>query len=197
MSFSPFKGVTQMQNENQNQNTLTCEQWLNAATKLLAENIFKPKGYLVPFVKVSTGFTGTKSGLKAIGSCWYSDATDDKVPQIFISPVLSDSARVMDVLAHELIHAMFPMDGHKKMFKRCALAIGLTGKMTATVASPELTERLNTLLKMPLEDGTILGPYPHAKLHADRFARAVGGQWEERKNKGHECLKWNVASAVM
>jgi hypothetical protein len=72
--------------------------------------------------------------------------------------VLSDAVRVLDVLAHELIHAIEPTAGHGAAFKRIALGIGLTGKMTATVAGPELAARLAVY-------AAELGEYPHAQLN--------------------------------
>ena len=75
-------------------------------------------------------------------------------------PNQDDSLRVLDVLVHELIHAIDDcQSGHGAPFRRIALAVGLTGKMTATVASPELEEKLKVILEK-------LGEYPHAKIQA-------------------------------
>jgi hypothetical protein len=116
------------------------------------------KGYHVPTVRVSTGFTGSRKGYKAIGSCWSNEAAKDGINQLFISPVIDDSLRVLDVLLHEICHAVVGVkEGHNKVFKRCAQAVGLTGKMTQTVASPELTTRLQSIVKD-------IGEYPHAEL---------------------------------
>lgn len=139
------------------------EAWLIEGIKLLTKDVFNPKGYQVPPVKVSIGFTG--SSKKAIGTCWKGSAADDDIAQIFIRPDLNDSSRILDVVAHELIHAIFPNAGHKGDFRKCAKDIGLTGKMTATVAGEELKERLNDIIK-------IIGEIPHAKLN---FNKEVGG----------------------
>jgi predicted RNA-binding Zn-ribbon protein involved in translation (DUF1610 family) len=61
--------------------------------------------------------------------------------------IFEDPSRVLDVLLHEMIHAARPTDGHKKDFPKLAKRVGLTGKMTATVASPELRDRLNAMLR--------------------------------------------------
>jgi hypothetical protein len=78
--------------------------------------------------------------------------------------IFQDPSRVLDVLLHEMIHAARPNDGHRKDFPRLAKRVGLTGKMTATVAGPELRERLSAMLadKLP--------PMPkgHGDLNADR-----------------------------
>lgn len=139
----------------------TREAYLLRAADWMRENLFAPIGVTVPPVRVSTGFTGSRSGNRAIGSCWNAKASADGLAQVFISPVLSDSARVLDVLAHELIHAAHPDAKHGKVFKRTALAIGLEGKMTATIAGEALAKRLNAL---SCPETGVLGPYPHAQL---------------------------------
>ena len=80
--------------------------------------------------------------------------------EIFVSPVLAEPIRVLDVLAHELVHAAVGNEHkHGKVFKRAALAIGLEGKMTQTRAGPVLQERLAEVYQ-------VVGAYPHAELAA-------------------------------
>jgi hypothetical protein len=100
---------------------------------------FTKLGYTVPAnVRISVGFPkGTHKGAggKTIGQCWPYQSSTDKHSEIFISPELRDTETVVHVIAHELVHATVGCEaGHKAPFKCCALAIGLTGKMTATVA---------------------------------------------------------------
>jgi hypothetical protein len=79
-----------------------------------------------------------------------------------ISPELDESNRVLDVVCHELIHAIDGNEnGHKGPFRTMALAIGLEGKMTSTTAS----ERLNGTLSEIVKD---IGEYPHEKLDTTR-----------------------------
>jgi hypothetical protein len=47
--------------------------------------------------------------------------------------------------------------GHKAPFKRCAKAIGLEGKMAATVPGDRLKRRLHAICRE-------CGPYPHDRL---------------------------------
>lgn len=143
--------------------TETREAYLLRAADWMRENLFAPVGVTVPPVRVSTGFPGGRGGNKqtAIGQCWNAKASADGLAQVFISPILSDTARVLDVLAHELIHAAHPDAKHGKVFKRTALAIGLEGKMTATVAGPDLAKRLNAVA---CPENGALGQYPHAEL---------------------------------
>ena len=136
---------------------MTREEWLTRAVELMRDGMFKRCGETVPAVRVSVGFPGGGSARKRIGECWNPQASADGLSQVFINPVLSDGVRVLDVLAHELIHAIVPAAGHKAPFKRIATAIGLTGPMRATEAGPELKAELDTLILN-------LGEYPHAAL---------------------------------
>lgn len=144
----------------------TREAWLGDAVERLRAGLFAdangslPVGISseVPTVRVSVGFPGGRgSKHKAIGQYWKGLAVADGVPQVFISPVIDDAVRALDILCHELVHACVPEDGHGAKFKKIALAIGLTGKMTATVAGPALTMRLNALVGD-------LGAYPHSRI---------------------------------
>lgn len=137
----------------------TREEWLIAAVAALDAVVFANHDIDLPPVRVSVGWPGGR-GRKdmVIGQCWKSVAATDEVPQLFISPVLDDAARVLDVLAHELIHAVDDCtSGHRGAFARIAKAIGLEGKMTATVAGPELAGLLAGIVEE-------IGAYPHAAL---------------------------------
>jgi hypothetical protein len=138
--------------------TLTREEWLQAGINGLKE-MFAEIGETVPEVYVSVGFPkGSRGKGKAIGQCHPSALSGDEKAHIFIHPMLTESARVLDVLAHEMIHALDNCEsGHMGRFAKVAKAFGLEGKMTATVAGAELTERLNALVEQ-------LGEYPHALL---------------------------------
>ncbi|MDG4792735.1 SprT-like domain-containing protein [Micromonospora sp. WMMD1082] len=112
-------------------------------------------------MRVSVGWPGVSSRKrlnKVIGQCWASHTTADKTPQVFVSPVLADAGQVLETLAHELIHAWDDCkSGHRGDFAKLARRIGLTGKMTATVAGDELKARLDEIADQ-------LGEYPHARL---------------------------------
>ena len=152
----------------------TREEWLIAAAKEIQANILTSEVInnvddqktKFPKIRFSCGFTGSRSGNIAIGVCWYPQCSADKTTEIFISPVLADPLRVLDVLIHELIHTIRPTAGHGVAFKRIAVAAGLTGKMTATVASDDLVKKLKPIAKR-------LGKYPHAELDA---GAVVGGK---------------------
>jgi hypothetical protein len=137
----------------------TREEWLVAAVEALAPLFSALADEKLPAVRVSVGWPGGNGRKNAvIGQCWSTKVAADNVSQLFISPVLDDAVRVLDVLAHELIHAIDDCEsGHKGRFAKIAKALGLTGKMTATVAGPELKAQLE-------EIAAELGEYPHAAL---------------------------------
>lgn len=136
------------------------EQWLINATDILRDTLFKQAGFSIPRqVKISVGFPlGCRSG-KVIGQHFAPFVAEDNVSQIYISPIIGDGVRALDILVHELCHAVVGnANGHNKIFAKCAKSVGLTGKMTQTIAGPTLTNILNLLIRDKL------GPYPHSKL---------------------------------
>lgn len=137
------------------------EAWLHKAIKALTP-MFAEKGInLPPKVQVSCGFPGGGSARKRIGECWNTNAAGDGVNHIFISPRLEQPVIVLATLIHELIHAADNCEnGHKAPFKSMAVAMGLEGKMTATVPGDELIETLKGVAEK-------LGDYPHKALSAD------------------------------
>jgi len=138
--------------------TLAREEWLQASLNGLKE-LFTEIGEDGPDVYVSVGYPkGARGKGKTIGQCHPAVLSGDDKAHIFIHPCLTDSVKVLAVLAHELIHAIDNCEsGHKGRFARVAKAFGLEGKMTETTPSAPLVERLNTLV-------TLLGEYPHALL---------------------------------
>lgn len=142
---------------------MTREAWLMAATEEMRAWILEHGCALPERVRVSCGWP-SKSALsrnrRTLGQAWSPAASKDGTCETFISPYLADPVRVGDVLLHELVHhAVGTACGHRGPFKRLATALGLQGKMTATVAGPELKVRLHALSEK-------LGPYPHAVLDA-------------------------------
>ena len=149
---------------------ITREEWLLKATAKLRP-LIKKAGAEVGDVLVSVGFA--KGRANAIGQCW-SPQADRGVHQIFICPRLDNAYDALAVLAHELVHAAVGCEcGHKGPFKTVARALGLEGKLTATVVPPD--GELGQFLKKLEEQ---LGPYPHQKLMPRKKpARAAMGGW--------------------
>jgi len=94
------------------------ETWLNLITDKHIRNHFNNAGYTIPDnVRLSCSLTSHK---KAIGQCWSSIASEDNHFEIFIHPSIAESNRVVDILIHELCHAVVGIPaGHGKVFKQC------------------------------------------------------------------------------
>lgn len=131
----------------------TREEWLMTAKNLLQARIFRTWEF-PENIKVSCG----PCGKKAIGLCYSKKCSELGYIEIFISPKENDELRVLDILAHELIHAILGVDKkHGPKFGKIAGEIGLLEPWKSTTASSELKEEL----KFFLPD---LGKYPHAKM---------------------------------
>jgi len=149
------------------------EAWLHGLISAMRP-IFAENGAEIPAnIRVSCGFPSQRglNGVRnqRIGECWADTDSKDGSFEIFVSPTLANAMRVAGAVAHELIHASVGLAaGHQKPFKRVALAIGLTGKMSATQEGDAFKRALE-----PILEG--LGPYPHAELDARKRARLNGG----------------------
>jgi hypothetical protein len=114
---------------------------------------------------VSIGFPSTRALRRRIGECWPPEASRDGIAHLFVSPLLGDDLPVLATLVHELVHAAVGTRArHGAPFRRLAVALGLTGRMTATVAGPTLEAQLRDL-------AASLGPFPHAGLVASAAGR--------------------------
>lgn len=142
--------------------TITREEWLTRMMQLIATNVFESaregSTQAIGAWRVSCGWPGGGSARKRIGECWSSTTSKRGMVEMFISPSLDDGVRVADVLAHEMVHASVGTEcGHRGEFRKLATAIGLEGKMTATVAGAALKAQLEGLVAE-------LGEYPHGAL---------------------------------
>ena len=138
---------------------MTREEWLNAGLNALRPWFQEKAQVEIPSdTRVSVGFPGGGSARKRIGECWPRARSKDNVNEIFINPTLSDPVQMLDVLAHEAVHAVDDcVSGHKKAFRTIAKAIGLEGKMTSTHAGVELKAELERILATlpPLTHGAL------------------------------------------
>lgn len=148
----------------------TREAWLNCVAGQLAP-VFEDLGAPLPAkIRIAIGFTSTGRRGRSIGECWSYEASDDGHYEIIIRPDLAEArdalpGAVAAILAHELVHAAVGIPaGHGPAFRRVARAIGLVGKMTATVAGPQFRDRIAPALAHA-------GPLPHGRL----FTSAGGG----------------------
>jgi hypothetical protein len=140
---------------------MTREEWLNEAITLLRSDFEAIDAPIPEKVRATCGWPsqGGKPGKKQrIGECWPPKCSEEGYTEMFINPMLSEGLEALDVLTHELVHAAVGCEeGHKGPFRVAAKALGLEGKMTATVAGETLMVRLREIEKE-------LGEYPHAKL---------------------------------
>lgn len=136
----------------------TREQWLNAFMTA-AKPEFERVGYPIPDkVRLSVGFTSHGAKGNRIGECWSSESSEDGYFEIFLKPTIVSDSRIADILTHELVHAAVGLDAsHGAKFKKCATALGLTGKMTSTTASSEWYRWALPIL-------SVLGPMPYGVL---------------------------------
>jgi len=145
-------------------NTLkTRESWLLACIELLKPDFIEVGATIPDKLRASCGWP-SKSGLakkkRRIGEAWSAKCSGDETFEIFISPVLKDGRPVLATLVHEIVHCAVGVEaGHKGPFKRIALAIGLEGKMTETVAGETLNKRIDEIIAR-------VGPYPQAELRS-------------------------------
>ena len=142
------------------------EGWLLNATQYLSV-LFKRVGAPLPDnVRVACGFTSTGSRGAGIGECWSKEVSGDQTFEIFIKPNQDNSLRVLDILAHELVHvAVGIAAGHGPKFRRVAVAIGLEGKMTATTGSEAFKRAMLPFIEA-------YGEYPHAQLSCNSATTA-------------------------
>lgn len=132
------------------------EEWLNAFMSA-ARPVFKRNGFELPEkVRISVGFMFRSP--KAIGQCWHESASADGTREVFINPIMADSARVAGIVTHELCHTLFgPEEKHGRSFKKAAYGMGLEGKATATTEGDDWREWAFPILRK-------LGSFPHAAI---------------------------------
>lgn len=137
------------------------EDWLSECVRKLRPH-FEAAGFPLPErIRVSCSWP-SKSGLapkkKRIGECWSAECSGGEHFETFISPVLKDPVAVGATVTHELVHVAVGLaEKHRGNFRKCAKAVGLEGKMTATTAGEELRKLLTAIADE-------IGPYPHAEL---------------------------------
>jgi len=125
------------------------QQWLELAVEALRAR-FAAVGYVIPMeIRFAIGWPKRATTCGAVGECWATSASSDRHAELFVSPELTEGARILDVLAHELVHATVGTGvGHKKPFRDCALKIGLVGPMRATTAGTEFQAWAEALMRL-------------------------------------------------
>jgi hypothetical protein len=154
------------------------EAWLRRATDGLRP-VFAAAGQeLPPTIRFAIAFLSSgRRPSRRVGECWPSAASADGHHEIFVRLDREEPVEILGILVHELVHAALPEGaGHGPLFRRAALAVGLTGPMRSTEVSAELRLRLERLAAR-------LGPVPHRRL--DVGIRPADGP----KKQGTRLLK--------
>jgi len=142
---------------------LNREAYLNVAASWLSSH-FSAAGFPLPEkIRMTCGFP--KGRGKAIGQCWSDANSADGNFELFVSPVIAETVEALAILTHELAHAAVGVAaGHKGPFVKCARAMLLEGKPTATVAGAAFKQLVAPFVRE-------FGDYPHAVLSANVNAK--------------------------
>ena len=140
----------------------TREEYLQKAKDELNERVFKQAGYEIPEVKISCSWAlGTADkNKKTLGQCVPRSWSKANINEIMIMPTVDDSEKAIDILAHELVHAVDDnKSGHGAGFRKICLAVGLNGssQMRHACAGDELKQTIAEIVKD-------IGLYPHSEL---------------------------------
>jgi len=184
------------------------ETWLNAAAVLMQQLVFTDAGisagtWEAVRYRITCGFPlgyrGSRNGKRVtLGQAFDPSISADGTYEVCVNPIMDQPADVLATLAHEMVHVHCGIEcGHRGEFRRIATAIGLTGKMTATVAGSKLAAKLADIADQ-------LGPYPHAKIDPTMrkkqgtrllkmtcsdcgFIARVSGKWAARITADSTC----------
>lgn len=151
----------------------TREAWLNHVAHLMRPMFAKVGFPLPPKIRITMSLTNKS---RAIGVCYDPQCSADGSYEILVRLDRFEPVDVAAILAHELAHAAVGVQaGHKGPFGILARAIGLEGKLTATVPGEAFTRAVQPLLRE-------VGPFPHAALN-------WGGPRTGPKKQGTRMLK--------
>lgn len=137
----------------------TREGWLVQAGRHTASLLKQATGLDVPEHHVSVGFPrGAQSRGGALGQCWDGALSRDGQPQLFVSPIIGETAQVLAVVLHEQIHAIVgSRAGHRGDFVKVARAVGFVRPWTRALPGGHLALSLNEIIAE-------LGTFPHPPL---------------------------------
>ena len=139
------------------------EEWLQEAVEQMRP-LFVGIGSPLPPLRVSCSWPSARAlgrKTRAIGECFFGTQSADKMPQLFISPLLADEVDpqgVLPTLLHECAHVVAGFDAkHGPRFAKLAHKLGLEGKPTATYAGEATIDRMKQIVAK-------LGKYPHSQI---------------------------------
>lgn len=153
---------------------VTREQWLREAVAEIRNRL--QVAVAIPDVNVSCSWPGGGSPKKRIGECWPRKASAANTNEVFISPKLDDPAHVVQILTHELAHAVDDcVHGHKAAFVAVAKLMGCEGKPT------QMTPPADWAASVAASVIDRVGAFPHRKLD-----KAASGQ-KVQKSRQVKC----------
>jgi hypothetical protein len=146
------------------------ETWLR---RMLAEKVIPHISADQIFISVGLPLGGARphkrTGRYTIGQCFHGEHQGGNA-HIFIHPdrdipMSPEGEGIIETMIHEVLHAALPTKnekgknvGHGPIFAKAAIACGLTGKPSSTIAGPEL-------VALAQEWVAEIGPYPHKALN--------------------------------
>jgi len=134
---------------------MTREDWLNKVAQWMRPLFTAASAELPERFRVTMSLTRRK---RAIGVCYDRSASADGAYEILVRLDRHEPLDVAAILAHELVHAAVGVEqGHGPAFGKVARAIGLEGKLTATVPGERFVHSVGPILAE-------VGPFPHAPL---------------------------------
>ena len=141
----------------------TGQGWLDAAAKLIYEYVFSNAGYAMPNIVTTIGFPSRQAVSpvrRTGGQCWASSISENGVNFICISPLIKTDVERLDILAHEMVHAVDDLkSGHRGNFVEICKAVGLTeGKPSSASAGAALMHVIEQISRE-------LGPCPFTALN--------------------------------
>jgi hypothetical protein len=127
------------------------ETWLREAYAVLRKELCPEAPETVA---IAWSFPSSKAASRTrptIGQCWQGGGIRGKIEggkAILISPALHKPMDIMHVLLHEMLHAALAAGvGHGAKFSQLCKRVGLVKPWTATTPGPELTAKLEAILK--------------------------------------------------
>lgn len=144
------------------------EEWLDHAVSAL-RSYFAQFGHLVPVVEVSCGHGidgySPKRKVNTDGICLAKRYSKAHINQIYISPQFTEPLDVLNILAHELIHAVDDcFTNHGSTFRDIAVDLGMPDSGDLIFDGNEEILAIFSRIALPL------GRYPRAGItYADSF----------------------------
>lgn len=145
----------------------TREAWL--LERLVADVIpyLTARGFAVPNVRVSCGWTGAGVEGCTLGVCYDASQSSAGVNEIFISPTVDDGAKVLAIMFHELAHAIAGCkENHNpETYGTVCRRLGLTENEGGAPGTWPTCASPGTELGLWIRDAIAqCEPYPHAAV---------------------------------